>query len=108
VNGNEALSILVDAHLDTVSFVMDHVEFRIGCNMLRASLPLAWSFMTLARRPCRLIDSEVAAAQEVAIGQRLEVRTSSGDLLVVDGSDYPYPEFAHLVPADEGGPPSRV
>jgi hypothetical protein len=52
---------------------------------------------------CRLIDSEVAFAQEVGDGTRLEVRTSRGDLLVIDGGAYPYPEFAQLVPADQRG-----
>lgn len=43
---------------------------------------------------CRLLDSEVAVAQEAADGLRLEVRTSRGGLLVTDGGVYPYPQFA--------------
>jgi hypothetical protein len=113
VDGDRALSILSGGHLDTVSFVMDYVEFRVGYSILRAlagprvelhdgvsaQFPEAGSRDAL----CRLIDSEVVTADEVADGTRLEVRTSRGDLLVIDGSDHPHPEFAQLVPADERG-----
>jgi hypothetical protein len=36
MTGNDALAVLRGRHLDTVSFVMDYVEFRIGYNALRA------------------------------------------------------------------------
>jgi hypothetical protein len=39
--GDEALSVLVGGHLDTVSFVMDYVEFRIGYSVVRALHPPA-------------------------------------------------------------------
>lgn len=100
VRGNEALSILVDGHLDTVSFVMDYVEFRIGYSVLRALVPPAVRLHdgTEARFPeqgsrdalCRLIDTEVAGAAQTG-AERLEVRTGRGDLLVIDGSDFPIP-----------------
>jgi hypothetical protein len=50
-----------------------------------------------------LIDSDVVSAHEAAEGMRLEVQTSKGDLVVIDDSSFPYPEFAQLVPADERG-----
>jgi hypothetical protein len=111
--GDEALSILVGRDLDTVSFVMDYVEFRIGYSILRARVDPRVELHdgTTAQFPetgsrdalCRLIDSEVLSAREGAEGTLVEVRTSRGDLLVIDGSSYPQPEFAHLVPADERG-----
>lgn len=113
MGGDEPLAILVGGHLDTVSFVMDYVEFRIGYSVLRAHAPPSVQLHdgTSARFPepgsrdalCRLIDSEVVAAREVASRTRLEIRANRGDLLVVDGRDYESPEFAHLVPADERG-----
>lgn len=39
MDGDEALSILMGGHFDTVSFVMDYVEFRIGYSILRAHAP---------------------------------------------------------------------
>jgi hypothetical protein len=112
MHGDEALSILPGGHLDTVSFVMDYVEFRVGYSVLRA---LAGPRVrlhdgTTAKFPehgsrdalCRLIDSTVISAKEAA-PTRLEIRTDQDDLLIIDGSDYPAPEFAHLVPADERG-----
>ena len=113
MDGDEALSILVGGHLDTVSFVMDYVEFRIGYSILRAHAAPQVELHdgTKARFPepgsrdalCRLIDSDVVSAHESADGGRLEVRTSNGDLLEINGTNYPYPEFAQLVPADERG-----
>jgi predicted dehydrogenase len=113
VKGDEALSILLGRHLDTVSFVMDYVEFRIGYSILRAHADPRVELHdgTTAQFPepgsrdalCRLIDSEVVSAHEAAEGTLVEIRTSRGDLLVIDGSGYPRPEFAHLVPADERG-----
>ena len=113
MDGDKALSILADGHLDTVSFVMDFVEFRIGYCILRAhaaprvelhdgttaQFPEAGSRDSL----CRLIDSRVVSAHEIAEGTCIEVRTSRGDRLVIDGANHPHPEFAQLVPADERG-----
>jgi hypothetical protein len=113
VEGDKALSILVGGHVDTVSFVMDYVEFRIGYSILRAHAHPRVELRdgTTAQFPeagwrdalCRLIDSEVVSAREADGSTRIEVRTNRGDLLIIDGSSYPYPEFAQLVPANEWG-----
>lgn len=113
MDGDEALSILVGGHLDTVSFVMNYVEFRIGYNILRAHtaprVELHDGTTAVFPAPgsrdalCRLIDSDVVSAHEAAEGTRLEIRTSKNDLVLIDGSGYRYPEFAQLVPADERG-----
>jgi hypothetical protein len=112
VRGDDALSILTGGHLDTVSFVMDYVEFRIGYSILRAHAGphvqlhdgTTAQFPQLGSRDalCHLIDSEVVSAREAG-AKRIEVRTDKDDLLVIDGSVYPHPEFAQLVPADERG-----
>ena len=113
LSGDDALAILMGGHLDTVSFVMDYVEFRIGYSILRAHVGprvelhngATAQFPKPGSRDalCRLIDSEVVSAREAEDRMRLEVRTSKEDLLVIDGSTYGYPEFAQLVPADERG-----
>ena len=77
MTGNEALAALRGGHLDTVSFVLDYVEFRINYNVLR----------TLA----------------TPVVERIEVRTDAGHVLTIPLSgDAGGPEFAHLVPADGG------
>ena len=110
---SEAEAVALGGHLDTVSFVMDYVEFRIGYSVLRAHAAprvelhdgTAAAFPEPGSRDalCRLINSEVVSAHEASDAARLEVRTNTGDLLVIDGSDHPHPEFAQLIPADERG-----
>lgn len=39
MDGDEGLRSLRGGHLDTVAFVMNYVEFRIGGNVLRALSP---------------------------------------------------------------------
>jgi hypothetical protein len=115
VEGDAALGRLIGGHLDTVSFVMDYVEFRIDYNVLRAlNAPrvelhdgATASFPEQGSRDalCQLIDTEVAEAR-VACGDdgpRIEVRTSRGDLLSISIDDADFPESAHLVPADVQG-----
>jgi hypothetical protein len=111
----ERLGRLIGGHLDTVSFVMDYVEFRIDHNVLRALNPprvelhdgTTASFPERGSRDalCQLIDTEVAEAQVVRGDDepRIEVRTSRGDLLSISLNDTNFPESAHLVPADEQG-----
>ena len=112
---DDGLGKLIGGHLDTVSFVMDYVEFRIDYSILRALNPprvelydgTAASFPEPGSRDalCRLIDTEVAQAQ-VLRGKdppRIEVRTSRGDVLSVSIDHSDFPESAHLVPADERG-----
>ena len=92
---------------------MDYVEFRIGYSILRANAHprvelhdgTTAQFPEAGRRDalCRLIDSEVVSAREADGATRIEVRTNGCDLLVIDGSSYPHPEFARLVPANERG-----
>ena len=92
---------------------MDYVEFRIGYSVLRAYANPRVDLHdgTSAQFPdpgsrdvlCRLIDSTVVTACEVDGPMRIEVRNDRDDLLVIDGSTFPYPEFAQLVPADERG-----
>ena len=113
MQGDRALSVLVGGHLDTVSFVMDYVEFRIGYGILRAHAGprVELHDETVAQFPdpgsrdalCRLIDSTVVSAREADGAMRIEVWTDRGDLLVIDGNEYPHPEFAQLVPANERG-----
>ena len=82
MEGNKALAALRGGHLDTVSFVMDYVEFRIDDNV-------------------RLIDTTVVSAAEVE--GRIEVRTHAGHVLAIPlTGDAGGPEFAHLVPAGGG------
>jgi hypothetical protein len=115
VQENDGLSRLIAGHLDTVSFVMDYVEFRIDYNILRALNPPRVELQdgTIALFPeqgsrdalCRLIDTEVAEARVVRGDEppRIEVRTSRGDVLSISLDDADSPESAHLVPADEQG-----
>jgi hypothetical protein len=118
MTGDDPLLVL-RGHFDTVSFVMDYVEFRIDYNILRV---MTGPIVELAdgrrgRFPepgsrdllCELIDSEVISAVEIGAEDpkthRVEVRTSNGDLLVVplDAQSRAGYEGAHLVPADESG-----
>lgn len=119
VSGNEALRCLGGGHLDTVSFVMDYVEFRIDHDVLRAltnpvvylpggpgpSLPRNGARDAL----CTLIGTHVVAATEVgnidADGGHIEVCTNAGHRLVLplDADSLRGPEGAHLVPADREG-----
>ena len=112
--GDAALAVLVEGHLDTVSFVMNYIELRIGYSILRALNPPRVKLRdgTVATFPqpgsrdalCRLIDTKVVAAREVTDGPwRIEVETDRGDLLVVPIDSTDHPESAHLVPADERG-----
>lgn len=120
MDGNEALSILQGGHLDTVSFVMDYVEVRIGYSVLRSqcSHPKVrlsdgsiYEFPEDGSRDalCSLIDSNVVAASEVEADTddwRIEVRTDKGHVLAIPlGSERRVggPEAAHLVPADASG-----
>lgn len=114
VDADDALGRLIGGHLDTVSFVMDYVEFGIGYNVLRALNPprVALHDGTTATFPgpgsrdalCQLIDTDVAHAQLLNGDQaRIEIRTNHGDLLHIDINDADSPESAHLVPADERG-----
>lgn len=115
MDGDDALAALVGGHLDTVSFVTTYVEFRIGYSVLRAlrSPLVELSDGTVAQFPepgsrdalCRVIGTEVVAAYEVRddTGERIEVRTSAGDLISIDIGGHAEPEFAHLVPADARG-----
>lgn len=110
---------MLRGHLDTVSFVMDYVEFRIDYNVLRV---MTGPIVELAdgrrgRFPeggsrdllCDLIDSEVVAADEIghdsSPDHRIEVRTREGHLLIVplDLVSMGGYEGAHLVPADATG-----
>ena len=112
---NDGLGRLIGGHLDTVSFVMDYVEFRIDSNVLRALNPprvtlhdgTTASFPEPGSRDalCQLIDTEVAVARVVRGDDApwIEVRTSRGDLLSISLDDADSPESAHLVPADEHG-----
>jgi hypothetical protein len=115
VEADDPLGGLAGGHLDTVSFVMDYVEFRIGYNTLRALSPpnVTLHDGTTATFPepgsrdalCQLIDIEVAEAR-IARGDRasrIEVRTSRGDVLTIALDAAKSPESAHLVPADEQG-----
>ena len=106
--GNEALAALRGGHLDTVSFVLDYVEFRINYNVLRAlASPVVEGidgrrlrFPEPGSRDalCELIDTTVISAAEV--DQRIEVRTDAGHVLTIPLSgDAGGPEFAHLVPS---------
>jgi hypothetical protein len=113
VEADDELARLIRGHLDTVSFVMDYVEFRIDYHVLRAlngprvelrdgttaSFPEPGSRDAL----CELIDTEVADARVVreADDPRIEVRTTRGDVLCISLDDTEFPESAHLVPADE-------
>jgi hypothetical protein len=63
MQGDEALAPLVGGHLDTVSFVMDYVEFRIGSTACVLSLRLAWS---CAMAQPRLFPSREHATRSVA------------------------------------------
>jgi hypothetical protein len=115
VADDDGLGRLIGGHLDTVSFVMDYVEFRIDYNILRALNPprvelhdgTAASFPEPGSRDalCQLIDTEVAQARVVRGKDppRIEVRTSRGDVLSVSIDDSDFPESAHLVPADDRG-----
>jgi hypothetical protein len=114
VVADDALGRLIGGHLDTVSFVMDYVEFRIDYNVLRALSPprVALHDGTTAAFPepgsrdalCRLIDTDVAQAQLVNGDEpRIEIRTSRGDVLSIGLDDTDSPESAHLVPADDRG-----
>jgi hypothetical protein len=119
VDGDKALAILVGGHLDTVSFVMDYVEFRINYNVLRAvsdpAVQLPDGSLHRFPRPgsrdalCTLIDSTVARAAEVGSRgtghHRIELETDRGHMLTIplDFESRVGPEAAHLVPADERG-----
>jgi hypothetical protein len=116
VEADDALSRLIGGHLDTVSFVMDYVEFRIDYNVLRALSPprvtLHDGTTTAFPEPgsrdalCHLIDTDVAQARLVNGDEpRIEIRTSRGDVLCIDIDDTDSPESAHLVPADDQGVP---
>ncbi len=73
MDSNEALAALRGGHLDTVSFVMDYVEFR----------------------------TTVVSAAEV--DRSIEVRSDTGHVLTIAlTGDAGGPEFAHLVPVDGG------
>jgi hypothetical protein len=113
------LDCLIGGHLDTVSFVMDYVEFRIGYNVVRAltnpTVSLAdgqsYCFPDEGSRDalCRLIDSEVVTAKEIGEAadddRRLEFETDAGHTLVIplDWDSLNGAEGAHLVPADGAG-----
>jgi hypothetical protein len=115
MDGDEALSILAGGHLDTVSFVMDYVELRVGYNVFRALRPplvrlhdgVTRKFPEPGSRDalCQLIDSTVVAAKEsVQDGRRvIEITNDAGDVVLVDIDGYSDSEFAHLVPADAQG-----
>jgi hypothetical protein len=114
VDADDALGRLIGGHLDTVSFVIDYVEFRIAYNVLRALNPPRVTLHdgTTATFPgsgsrdalCQLIDTDVAHAHLLDGDEpRIEIRTSRGDLLVIVIDDTDSPESAHLVPADERG-----
>ena len=118
MDGNDALAVLPGGRLDTVSFVMNYVEFRIGYNVLRALTPPVVLGVggELHRFPepgsrdalCRLIDTEVEAAAEVGAWEsddrRIAVRTDDGQILTIPFSDDAGgPEWAHLVPAGARG-----
>jgi hypothetical protein len=114
-SGTDALSILVGGHLDTVSFVMNYVEFRIGYSVFRALSPpvVLRPDGTVARFPeagsrdelCALIDSTVTDATELTIDGRktIEIETDRGDRIRVDVDGFDTSEFAQLVPADKTG-----
>ena len=115
---SDPLSVL-RGHLDTVSFVMDYVEFRIDYNILRVMTgPIVE--LTDGRRGrfpeegsrdllCELIDTEVVSADQIgdddSADHRIEVRTREGHLLIVplDAESMGGYEGAHLVPADATG-----
>lgn len=110
---------LVGGHLDTVSFVMDYVEFRIDYSILRALtnpiVQLADGQVSRFPEPgsrdalCRLVDSTVIAAAEkgerAADDLRIEIETDARHTLVIplDSHSLRGVEGAHLVPADERG-----
>jgi hypothetical protein len=95
VAASEGLGRLIGGHLDTVSFVMDYVEFRIDYNVLRALNPprielhdgTTASFPEQGSRDalCQLIDTEVADARVMHDDDepRIQIRTSRGDLLSI-------------------------
>jgi hypothetical protein len=113
------LESLVGGHLDTVSFVMGYVEFRIDYSILRAlTNPIVQGVDgQISRFPepgsrdalCRLIDSTVVAASEKgdreADNLRIEIETDGRQTLVIplDSRSLRGVEGAHLVPADERG-----
>jgi hypothetical protein len=115
VKGDDALAVLVGEHLDTVSFVMDYVELRIGYSIFRAlsephvrlrdgtnvTFPDPGSRDAL----CRLIDTEVISANEVGLGDaaQIVIRNDAGDVFAVSIGGDCEPEHAHLIPADERG-----
>lgn len=118
MEANEALAVLRGGHLDTVSFVMDYVEFRINYSVLRTLVPPIVQCADGRRvrfgdpgsrdALCRLIDTTVESAAEVgdeATGnRRIEVRVDDGSVLTISlTDDAGGPERAHLVPADERG-----
>jgi hypothetical protein len=115
MDGDRALAVLVGGHLDTVSFVMDYVEFRIGYSILRAlrSPRVQLHDGTIAQFPesgsrdalCGLIDTTVVAARGANVDGRkqIEVCTSAGDVVHIDVDGRGEGEFAHLVPADKRG-----
>ena len=57
---DNGLAVLPGGHLDTVSFVMDYVEFRISYNVLRA---LASPVVTLA-------DARATGSRKIALAMR--------------------------------------
>jgi hypothetical protein len=112
---------LVGGHLDTVSFVMDYVEFRVNYNILRCMTgPIVrldsgeYRFPERGSRDalCELIDTVVTVA-ELHDADRIELRTSKGQTLLLPldtESMTPAPEglfleAVHLVPADRSGRP---
>jgi hypothetical protein len=119
MTGADYLERLVGGHVDTVSFVMDYVEFRIDYCILRAlTNPVVrladgqtGTFPDPGSRDalCRLIDSTVVSAVEAGTRERgdfrIEIRTDVGHTLVVplDSHSLRGAEGAHLVPADERG-----
>jgi hypothetical protein len=119
MNGDDALASLVGGHLDTVSFVMGYVEFRVNYNILRAlssprvQLPDGdtYQFPDPGSRDalCSMIDTRIVVARlqgsETADDFRIELQTDSGHRLTVplDDSSRVGVEAAHLIPADETG-----
>lgn len=119
MDGNDALRSLQGGHLDTVTFVMDYVEFRIGGNVLRAlSAPSIQppdggciTFPEPGSRDalCDMIDTTVESAVEAGDFEqntrRLEVRTRAGHVLTIplDTRTGHAQEWAQLVPADAHG-----
>lgn len=118
VDGDDALQCLPGGHLDTVSFVMNYVEFHISYNVLRAlTAPIVelqdgsrFCFPDSGSRDalCSLIDTEVESAHEVGSfetrDRRIELRTDGGHLLSLPFGPTPSDqEWAQLVPADRHG-----